>query len=158
MWRLRRKSRYDPSRERTGSEVLTTEDHAAHPGISALATAMEARRRYLKLSVAQIPRLGGPERTTWRRIVRGEQYPRQARTLAAIDTVLCWPEGTARDILELKRSIPAPDEWVELTETRRHRMIRERLLVLQKEQDRQAKSQEAQRKIVDDLLDIMDRR
>ncbi|SIC21855.1 Uncharacterised protein [Mycobacteroides abscessus subsp. abscessus] len=137
--------------------MLRADSHADDPGIFALGTAMEVRRRYLGLTVAQIPRLGGPERTTWRRIVRAEQYPRED-TLAAIDTVLCWPEGTAKDILELKRPIPAEDAWIELTDTRRLGMIREKLVRLQKEQERASKSQAAQRKLIDDLLGIIDKR
>ncbi|WP_131818731.1 hypothetical protein [Mycobacteroides abscessus] len=89
--------------------------------------------------------------------MRAEQYPRED-TLAAIDTVLCWPEGTAKDILELKRPIPAEDAWIELTDTRRLGMIREKLVRLQKEQERASKSQAAQRKLIDDLLGIIDKR
>lgn len=136
---------------------MTIEDATKQQGLVALYTAMEARRKYLKLTLAEIARRGGPERTTWRRIEKGQQYP-QSDTLTATDKVLGWPEGIAKAVLELRRPIPAPDEWIKLTEARRHGMLREHLVRLQKEQERGAKSQAAQRKLVDDLLNIIDQR
>lgn len=107
-------------------------DPGEHPGLGALAEAMRARIEHLGLTQLEIGDRGGPQRAAIREILETRRLPRST-TLAKIDVVLGWPEGTARGLLDQTREIPAPDEWIDLADQNRLGVVRSGLLQLRKD-------------------------
>jgi len=118
----------------------------------ALADAMRSRIDALGLTTLEIGHRGGPPRGTLREILHARRIPRR-RTLIAIDRVLGWPPGLAKDILDGKCEPPDPDESIEKPVETRLGLIRSSLVHQRKEHVRLASMHSG---FVDELTDLID--
>lgn len=84
-----------------------------HPGLIALAGAVEARIDWLGWTYEEVHDRGGLARAALREFINARRVPRKPG-IVDLDFVVGWPAGTAQDILDERCAPPAADAWPEL--------------------------------------------
>ncbi|PQM49157.1 hypothetical protein C1Y40_00619 [Mycobacterium talmoniae] len=109
----------------------------------------------LDLTALEVANRGGPPRGTLREIVNARRRPRKS-TLNDIDTVLGWPPGVAKDILDGNRPAPQADQWLDRPDENRRGLMRSHLLRLRKEQYRLSETHRRHADLIGQLVELLD--
>jgi hypothetical protein len=103
-----------------------------HPGLRALAGAVQARIYWLGWTYDEINDRGGLARLALRELINARRVPRDV-SIIDLDYVVGWPPGTARDVLDERIAPPEPDAWPHLPDEYGLEVVRSGLVKLTRE-------------------------
>lgn len=103
-----------------------------HPGLKALAGALEARINWLGWTYEEVNDRGGLARLALRELINARRVPRDA-SITDLDYVVGWPPRTARDVLDERIAPPEPDAWPHLPDEYGLEVMRSGLIKLTRE-------------------------